>query len=140
MIPGRAAYPQLRDFYKQAAIEQHGADQTTAADLAATHIDHHDEPRSEVFFARLADRGVGLVNLVTLGQIGVIEWLYTAAEARNQGVATTLLAHALDHCRRALFEQVILEVTDDNLNAIRLYDSLGFKPATSFIQYQLSDR
>ncbi|MEE9212426.1 MAG: GNAT family N-acetyltransferase, partial [Phycisphaeraceae bacterium] len=102
VIPGRAAYPQLRDFYKQAAIEQHGADQTTAADLAATHIDHLDEPRSEVFFGRLADRGVGQVNLVTLGQIGVIEWLYTAAEARNQGVATTLLAHALDHCRRAL--------------------------------------
>lgn len=135
IIPARAAYRQLRPFFELASTEQHALDEAAAGDYAEAFIDHLDEPRQEMFLGRLDGEPVGVVSLVTLGQIGVIENVYTVPEARSQGVATTLLAHSLDHCQRALFEQVILKVNDDNHDAIRLYESIGFKPAASFVGY-----
>lgn len=139
IIPARAAYVQLRALYKTSALSQYDMADDDADHLADTHIDHLDEPRSESFLGRLDGKPVGAVNLVTLGQIGVIENLFTDKAVRNQGVASTLLAHAIDHCQRALFEQVILETDQNNVAAQRLYERFGFKPAAEYHYYQRID-
>jgi putative acetyltransferase len=136
VIPARAAYPQMRAFSRQAAIDEQHVDARVADDLAATQIDHLDEPRVEAFLGRLDGEAAGVVKLVTLGQIGVIDDVYVAPAFRRRGVAATLLAHTMDHCQRALFEQVILEVDAADREAQRLYTRLGFKPATEFHHYQ----
>lgn len=140
VIPGRAVYGPLCQMYEQSAREEIGLDPDLAAQFAATLIDHLDEPRIDIFLGRLNGRIAGVVSVVTLGQIGVIDNVHTVPVMRHQGVATTLLAHAMDHCQRALFEQVILETTTDNTNAIRLYEKLGFKPLTTFAHYERSMR
>lgn len=134
VIPGRAAYKQLQAFRQQAAMEQHSGDTSLAEAIAAMYIDHLDEARLEVFLGRIDGEAVGLVNLLTLGQIGVIEWMYTRQETRRRGVARTLLTHAIDHCHRAMFEQVILKVPQD-ATAMRLYEELGFKPVATLMQF-----
>ena len=134
IIPGRAAYKQLRAFRRQAALEQHGGDASLAESIAAMYIEHLDEARLEVFLGRIGGEAVGLVNLVTLGQVGVIDWVYTRQDARRRGVAGTLLAHVIDHCHRAMFEQVILEVGRDGI-AMRLYEKLGFKPVATLVGF-----
>jgi len=73
IIPGRAAYAELRDFHHARAVQTYDINDQDAADLAAAQIDHLDEPRRETFLGRLEGQPVGLVNLVTLGQIGVID-------------------------------------------------------------------
>ena len=41
--------------------------------------------------------------------------------------------------QRALFEQVILETENDNDQAIRIYQSFGFKPVASVVSYVRAD-
>ena len=139
IISGRAAYQQLRHFYHRAAMDHHQSQGAAADDLAATRIDHLDEPRTEVFFGRIDGRPVGVVGLVTSGQIGVINDVFTEIDSRRQGIAATLLDHALDHCQRALFDQVILEVADGS-EAIQFIDRFGFEPAISFVRLRLDNR
>ena len=102
--------------------------------IAANYIDHLDEERLEVFLGRIDGEAAGLVNLVTLGQIGEIDWVYTREDARRRGVAGTLLAHAIDHCHRAMFEKVILEVAQGE-TAMRVYEKLGFEPVATLAKF-----
>jgi ribosomal protein S18 acetylase RimI-like enzyme len=125
VIPARAAYGELR------ALNRVGAqywtdDPALLDDLADTLVDHYDEPRLEGFLGRLDRKPVGIAAVVTLGQIGVITEVFTHPDYRGQHVASTLLSHVMDHCVRAQFEQVVLEVDPDNAAAIGLYESLGF--------------
>lgn len=107
VIPARAAYPAMRELYA-ARAEQSGARDRQAH--ARMRIDLLDEPRLELFLGRLDRKPVGVVGVVTLGNIGVLHEVYTLPEYRKQGIATTLMAHTLDHCERALFEQVIMDL------------------------------
>ena len=55
---------------------------------------------------------------------GVIEFVATAPEFRQQGMAQALLSHVM----AALpFDTYMLEVADNNAGALRLYEKLGFK-------------
>ncbi|MEX0776016.1 MAG: GNAT family N-acetyltransferase [Phycisphaeraceae bacterium] len=135
IIPARSLYPQLREFHRRAAREQEDADETLAEQLTQTRIDHLDEPRLEVFCGRIDQAIAGLVAIVTLGNIGVIDDVYTAPAFRGRGVATRLLDYAIDHCARAMFQSVILEVRQSDAPARRLYESLGFCAVASHHKY-----
>lgn len=137
IIPGRSAYGQLRQLYRESGVERYELDGAAADDLAATYIDHLDEPRKEVFLGRIDGQAIGLVSLTTLGQIGVLNDVYTAKDFRKRGIARTLIAHAINHCQRALFEQVILEIMEDNHEARRVYQQLGFKAVAAIVTYRL---
>ena len=53
--------------------------------------------------------------------------MYVMPKARSSGVARALMAAALDHCRtRGDIRLVVLEATEGNAPALRLYESLGF--------------
>ena len=53
--------------------------------------------------------------------------VYTAPEARGQGIATRLIAAALDHCRAAPgVRQAHISVNADNAAALHVYKAAGF--------------
>ena len=137
VLPARAVYVPFRTFAMAAAVESYGADERTASDLAGRKVDLLDEPRLEMFVARLDGRIVGSASVNTVGQTGVIDHVYTLEAYRRRGVARALMTHALDHCRRAMFESVILKRTID-LPARSLYESLGFEQLTTFASYHLA--
>ncbi|MFA5583587.1 MAG: N-acetyltransferase [Bacteriovoracaceae bacterium] len=62
--------------------------------------------------------------------------LAVSAEVRGQGYSKKLIEHVLDHYRD--YDEIKLEVKVDNLGAIKLYESLGFKQ-TSRIEHFYSD-
>ena len=113
IIPGRAAYKQLQQFFKHDATSGDSINDIKANDLACTQIDFLDEPRTESFLGRRNGNPVGSVCLVSLGQTGMIYNATAAQDTFSSETMITLLAHTLDHCQRALFEQVIVECADE---------------------------
>jgi ribosomal protein S18 acetylase RimI-like enzyme len=59
--------------------------------------------------------------------MGAIQNVGIAREHRNRGLGTGLILRSLDGFRRAGIERVHLQVTAENVDAIRLYRRMGFK-------------
>ncbi len=131
VIPTRAAYGQARELMRVAAGQYQGAEVTDA--LAAALVDRLDEARLESFMGRLSGHAVGMLNVLALGQVGVIDQVFTHPYHRRGGVASRLMDHAMGFCRRALFEQVILEA-DRQSPASRMVERIGFKPITPLVR------
>jgi GNAT superfamily N-acetyltransferase len=93
-----------------------------------------DEPRLERFLARLDGRPVAIAGVLALGQIGVIDPCYVSPPLRGQRIGPTLMAHVLEYCHRALFEQVILRRAD-GCPSIPFYEGLGFERLVSYTKY-----
>jgi ribosomal protein S18 acetylase RimI-like enzyme len=58
--------------------------------------------------------------------LGALQNLGTVREHRRAGVGTCLLLHSLAGFRQAGVQRVYLEVTAENVSAIRLYRRVGF--------------
>ena len=56
--------------------------------------------------------------------MGRIEIVGTAAEFRGKGIAYGLIRHIIESTP---YEEYVLEVIDDNVGAIKLYEKLGFE-------------
>lgn len=57
-------------------------------------------------------------------KLASIEFVATAAKYRKAGIATELMNHFI---RMPQYDEYILEVADTNINAVKLYEKLGFK-------------
>ncbi|MAE66341.1 MAG: hypothetical protein CMJ18_18885 [Phycisphaeraceae bacterium] len=138
IIPARAVYGELGAFYEAMAVAEHHAEPggTLARDLAATMIDRLDEPQLELFLARVDGRTAAAAGVISLGNIGVIDPAYALPEFRGRAVASTLMAHTIDHCRRALFDQVLCE-RSAGCPAIRFYEAFGFEATAEYARYVL---
>jgi ribosomal protein S18 acetylase RimI-like enzyme len=137
IVPSRAAGAEAQRLCRRVAIDRYHVDETIATHLAQSHADFLDEPRLEAYLGRLAGTPAGMVEVLGLGDLGIITNLSADPAHRRQRVATTLLAHALDYCARAAFRAVILE-TDEGNPAIKLYEALGFRRAAGYVRYQLA--
>ena len=56
--------------------------------------------------------------------VGYIDFLGVLEEARGQGIAKALLAKAVEHFPQ--YDEFILDVTDANTTAIKLYENFGY--------------
>ncbi len=128
IIPARAAYTQLRRWYGSVARSQH------AGIYADACVDLLDEPRLETFLGRLDGEPVGTCGVVSLGQVGVVHGLHVVTGARGEQIGLSLLTHLIEHCARAQFAQVVVELGEGDARAA-LFESLGFERVTSFIRY-----
>jgi len=135
VIPARAAFDETRTVFRQMALSEHDADQTWADHLAEALTQTLDEPRLDLFLGRSSGQPVGLAGVLTLGHVGVIFPAYTVPQARGQGVGRTLLGHTMEHARRSLFEQVIVE-RGQGCGSIPLYTELGFAERTRYVQFR----
>ncbi|MCX5658279.1 MAG: GNAT family N-acetyltransferase [Planctomycetota bacterium] len=134
IIPARAIYAQLPEIFGLFARLEHRADDAAAGLIARALVDQLDEQRLDLFVARLDGKPVGFAGVLGLGQMGVIQAAFTDPNCRGQSVGSTLMSHLLDHCGRALFEQVILE-RHEGCPSIPFYTGLGFTPVAEFVRY-----
>lgn len=135
IIPARAAYGQLTEWYRSIADRGVFGDGGLADEYASTGVDLLDEPRMELFLGRIDGKPVGTAGMVTLGQIGVLYGL-TALPLHPQQVQIeqTLLTHVIDHCARAQFSHVIVDLPEQS-QSDHIYRKIGFEPVASYTTY-----
>lgn len=66
--------------------------------------------------------------------VGMIQNVGVIPEERGQGLGTLLVVKALLGFRRAGLRRAILEVTGDNLRALRIYRRIGFRRSKSYFR------
>lgn len=92
-----------------------------------------ENDESVVLLAEIGGEPVGFIQLypsfssVALKKVWILNDLYTAKEARRQGVGTALLEHARAFAAETGARGLVLETTPDNEPAHRLYEELGWK-------------
>ena len=97
----------------------------------------------EPVHALVAERDGTLLGLVhylyhrsttMIGPICYLQDLYTAADARGQGVGRALIEAVYEHARQAGSQRVYWQTHETNATAMRLYDSVADK--SGFIVYR----
>jgi ribosomal-protein-alanine N-acetyltransferase len=83
------------------------------------------------YLCRVAERGAQTIGYGVMsmgaGEAHVLN-LCIRADHRCLGVGRRMLEHLLTRARSAQMRQVFLEVRPSNITAIRLYQSVGFRP------------
>ncbi|MDQ2865222.1 MAG: GNAT family N-acetyltransferase [Candidatus Eremiobacteraeota bacterium] len=96
---------------------------------------------SIIFLACIDERAVGFAQLfdlasgVNLGIEYVLGDLFVEPNARRNGVATKLLARAVDHARRSSATGLFLETAIDNATAQAVYERSGWRRESRFLKY-----
>jgi len=103
-----------------------------------------DRGESVVFLALEAGRAVGFVQLypgfssVGAARTFVLNDLYVEPDARRGGAGRGLVAAAIAHARAAGAAGLSLQTGVGNQAAQRLYERLGWRRQTDFLEYGLS--
>jgi ribosomal protein S18 acetylase RimI-like enzyme len=99
------------------------------------------EGRSVVYVAQDGGRLAGFVQLfpawstVYLGPSLILEDLFVEPGARGGGVASALLARALEHAQQAGATGMFLETAVDNVAAQRVYERGGWTREGRFLKF-----
>ena len=67
---------------------------------------------------------LGYLEIRVIDEVVDIINIFTNEENRRQGIATSLLEYMFEHEN---YSRIMLEVSEKNIAALRLYNSLGFK-------------
>ena len=89
-----------------------------------------NELENENSFYLVAKQGntiVGFVGIKTVLDEADIMNIVTKKEFRNKGIATSILSYIIDFAQFSNVKKLTLEVNENNLPAIHLYEKLGFK-------------
>ena len=98
---------------------------------------------SVIFLAVEGDEALGFTQLyptfssTTLRPMWILNDLFVAPLWRKSGVARALMMRARQFGMEHQAVELMLETATDNLNAQRLYESLGWKRDTEFYTYHL---
>lgn len=96
-----------------------------------------DDPRYEMVVAMAGDRAVGHAAMLQVGPVAGIFDVYVEQAHRRQGVASAMMTHLLQLCRRLALRTVVLEVEPDNAAAVALYERCGFARVGQSVQFRL---
>jgi len=88
-----------------------------------------DNPASRCWVAELDDKVVGMIVVWLLVDEAHVATLATHPDFRRQGVAKSLLAHALLHLIEEGAQSSFLEVRESNLAAQEMYRKFGYEEA-----------
>jgi GNAT superfamily N-acetyltransferase len=94
-------------------------------------------PPNGVFF--VADAGGGLIGCAGWrrhGDDAELKRMFTAKAARGRGLARRMLAAVEESARTAGLRRVILETGDRQPEAVRLYESAGYRRIEDFGYYR----
>ena len=81
--------------------------------------------------------GFLITTLLLDGSVLVLD-IAVDSEYRRRGIGSAMMRWLVSECAAKGRDQIVLAVTEQNLDAIRLYEHLGFKKNMSFRQYVLS--
>jgi len=118
-----------------------GDDPETAA-LWAVRPEQVTPPAGVFLVARIdgVAVGSGAVRPLTIGEpqdgVGEIKRMYTAPDARRRGVSRAILARLEDEARALGYGRVVLETGSRQPEAIELYRSAGYGPASPYGQWE----
>ena len=130
--PARADdVPALADLARRTWLDAFGASVSPENAIAEA-----EEGRSEERFRAALDKQTILVAEENGALVGYVEFddrelhrLYVETAVQGRGIGRALLQVALAHPRLAIAERVVLQVWDENVRAVRLYESVGFRRA-----------
>ena len=132
--------PALADLAQRTWLDAFGA--SVSAENAASEA---AEGRSEERFHRslaertilVAENGGVLLGYVEFDDAELCR-LYVETALQGRGIGRALLDAALAHPRLARADRVVLQVWDENIRAVRLYESVGFR-RTGTKQFTIGD-
>ena len=96
---------------------------------------------STIYIAEVEGKPVGFMQLfktystVRLANSWILEDLFVMPESRGRGVASELLARALEHARADGACGMFLETAQDNVTAQRVYERAGWTREGHFLKY-----
>lgn len=99
---------------------------------------------SVIFLALGGDVALGFTQLfpsfssVAMQRIWVLNDLFVAPDARNQGVAQALLGRTKRWGQETQAKRLVLSTAIDNVTAQRVYEKLGWQRDTAFYHYELA--
>ena len=70
---------------------------------------------------------IGYVNYYDLYDRFELSYIYVLENMRNKGIASKLLSYLIDIGNKKEINNITLEVSKDNVEALRLYSKYGFK-------------
>jgi ribosomal protein S18 acetylase RimI-like enzyme len=131
---GPAQWERVRAIRLRALADAPDAFATTHADAAARPPEHWRErladDASRTFLASVAGEDVGLVvgsvYREAPGSAGLFG-MWVVPEGRGRGIARALVATVVAWARAAGYRRLLLDVADENLPAVRLYERCGFR-------------
>ncbi len=143
ILPARAEHleevAQLFDRYR--IFYQQPADLAAARTFIGERLQKGD---SQILVAINGDQSIGFTQLypsfssVSMKPIWILNDLFVAESDRQQGVAKSLIAAAVDFAQGTGAIRVTLSTQISNVTAQSLYESLGFSQDQDFYHYALS--
>ncbi|TWD91596.1 GNAT family acetyltransferase [Neobacillus bataviensis] len=121
-----------RMFYKQES-DLEGAKQFLSERIS--------KDESVSFIALDGENPLGFVQLypsfssVSMKRLWILNDLYVKKEARGKGVGENLLKKAIEFAKETGAKGLFLETTNDNYNAQRLYEKIGYKKEANYFYY-----
>lgn len=135
----------IRQFiHELAAFQKHAADATVTAETLRAQLES-DNPPFECLIAEIKGRAVGFAVFYRTystwkGMTGIhLDDLYVADDARSAGVGRVLFLKLVEIARLRGCEKIDWAVINWNSGAARFYESLGAKPVTEFVSWQLDE-
>ena len=100
-----------------------------AAKIALDFAGKEKNSREELFIAETDHKPVGCIMLCTADDpdTGQLRLFAVEKEYRKYGIGSALLAACMDKAKQADYRKMILWTADPLLDAIRLYERLGFR-------------
>lgn len=95
------------------------------------------EANQRIHIAKVNDKPVGIVRVVTYPDCVFINGLGVLPEYRGRGVGRYMLVQAVDRLLQENQGPIMLEVQTDNRNALALYQSSGFREIATYRYYRL---
>jgi len=98
---------------------------------------------SVIFIAKIDGEYAGFTQLypsftsVGMKRIWILNDLYVHKDFRKKGIGEALIKHTFEYARKTGRIKVILETGNDNIQAQKLYEKIGFERGTS-INYEYS--
>ncbi|MEK3785914.1 GNAT family N-acetyltransferase [Paenibacillus sp. FSL K6-1230] len=91
---------------------------------------HHDPAREGMWLLEMEGRPqgcIGIIKAASEGDCAQLRWMLVEPEARGNGYGRILMEHALQFCRKAGWEKVILWTNAELIGARALYTACGFQ-------------
>ena len=82
---------------------------------------------AEAFGLFIKEELIGVCLFHLISNEAQLNYLSIHPNFRNQGFGKKLLMVLFNYCEKGLIKKIILEVSEINFSALKLYDSAGFK-------------
>ena len=86
-----------------------------------------ESKNSKYIKAKVGNEIVGFAGVKVVLEQADIMYIVTKKNFRNKGIGSLLLKSLIDICKKLNVSSIMLEVDENNLSAIHLYENFGFE-------------